>query len=51
MLLFDVGEEGGVAEVGLSAGALVVPGLDGDDVLVEGILLEHGETIIYKVGY
>lgn len=55
MLLLDVGEERGVAEVGLAAGALVVPGLDADgQVLVVGVLFLHvmffGQTIINKKG-
>jgi len=41
MFLFDVREEGGVAEIGFSAGAFKIPGLDGDEVLVKGILGLH----------
>lgn len=47
MFLFDVGEECGVAEVGLAAGALVIPGFDGKtQVLTEGVLPLH-KTINY----
>ena len=41
VFLLDVGEKCGIAEVGFPAGALVVPGLDGDEILVEGILGVH----------
>lgn len=47
MFLLDVGEERGVAEVGLAAGALEVPRFDGKtQVLTEGVLPLH-KTINY----
>ena len=50
VFLFDMGEEGGIAEVALAAGAFEVSGFDGDEVIVEGILGLHGvQTIINKV--
>ena len=41
MFLFDVSEEGSIAKIWFSTRALVIPGFDGDDILVEGILWEH----------
>ena len=49
MLLLDVREERGVAEVCLAAGALEVPGFDGEaELLREGVLPLH-KTINYKI--
>lgn len=42
MLLLDVGEEGGITQVGLSAGTLVVSGLDAAvEVVGKGKLRVH----------
>lgn len=50
VFLLDVGEEGGIAEVGFAAGALEVSWFDGDEVIVEGFLCVHGvQSIIYKM--
>lgn len=35
MFLFDVGEEGGIAEIGFAAGALEISGFDGDEIIIE----------------
>lgn len=35
MLLFDVGEECGIAEVSFAAGTFEVSGLDGDEIVIE----------------
>ncbi len=43
VLLLDVGKECGVAEVGLAAGTLVVPGLDGDAEVVRVGVMVHVE--------
>ena len=51
VFLLDMGKKCGIAEVGLAAGALVISRLDGDKILVEGILGVHvTKTIIYKMG-
>ena len=42
VFLFNVGEEGGIAEVALAARTFEVPGFDGDEVIVERILHLHG---------
>jgi hypothetical protein len=42
MLLFDMGEECCVAEVGFAAGTLIISGLDGDcQFLLEWVLFVH----------
>ena len=35
VFVFDVREESGIAEICFSAGALEVPGFDGDEILVK----------------
>lgn len=51
VFLLDVGKKCGIAEVGLTTGALVISRFDGDKILVEGILGVHvTKTIIYKMG-